>query len=412
VINFEKVWKEYRLGFGQQGLRHVLNELPRTLLQKKERRIREPFYALRDINLEVHAGEAVGIIGRNGAGKTTLLRLITGITQPTRGSVNVNGRVSALIELGAGFHPDLTGRENIYLNGTILGLTRKEIADRFDQIVAFAELEKFIDTPVKRFSSGMYARLGFAVAAHTDPEVLLVDEVLAVGDRNFQEKCFDFILTFVKGNHTTVFISHNMYAIEQLCSRVVWLEEGRVMEIGTPREVLPRYYDFLDTYQLHEMQDSSNVTSKDLHFEEVRFLDEHGTPVEAYERYEPITVEVQYRCDRLIPKPHFVFGVADSRNDSILFLASMLLDRQAPEFIEGTGTLRCTFLSNPLMPRVYRLWGEVWDADRQKMLVNWQKLGSFMVRENLDQNIELERGGVRHLRGGAPIHIPYQWKIL
>jgi lipopolysaccharide transport system ATP-binding protein len=208
VIDVANVSKRYRLGSAGSGLRSVLAAMPRTLLRRGSgRRSQAPdLWALKDVSLHVQQGEALGIIGHNGAGKTTILKLLSGITQPTTGRVTVIGRIAALVELGAGFHPDLTGRENVYLYGTILGLSRREISGRLKDIVDFAELHAFLDTPVKRYSSGMYARLAFAVAAHVEPDILLVDEVLSVGDSAFQQKCLDFLHGFVRSGKTTVFI--------------------------------------------------------------------------------------------------------------------------------------------------------------------------------------------------------------
>lgn len=202
---------------------------------------REEFWALKDVSFEVRRGEMLGIIGQNGSGKSTILKLITRILEPTAGRIAVDGKVSALIELGAGFHPDLTGRENIYLNGSILGLSRKEMNRKFDQIVAFSELERFIDTPVKHYSSGMYMRLGFSVAIHVEPDTLIIDEVLAVGDEAFQQKCLDKIEGFRRAGGTIVFVSHAMEQVERLCDRVVWLDQGQVREIGAPGAVIDAY---------------------------------------------------------------------------------------------------------------------------------------------------------------------------
>jgi lipopolysaccharide transport system ATP-binding protein len=197
--------------------------------------------ALRDVSLDVARGEVLGIVGANGAGKSTLLRILTRITAPTAGWAKIHGRVGALIGVGTGFHPDLTGRENVYLNGAILGMKKVEIDRRFEEIVSFAEVDRFLDTPVKRYSSGMYMRLAFAVAAHMEPEILLVDEVLAVGDAAFQRKCLGKMEGIAADNRTILFVSHNMSAVESLCDRVIWLDEGRILGEGNPRDVIGRY---------------------------------------------------------------------------------------------------------------------------------------------------------------------------
>jgi len=201
----------------------------------------EEFWALKDVSFEVEPGKVIGLIGRNGAGKSTLLKVLSRITEPTEGRVELSGRVASLLEVGTGFHPELTGRENIFLNGAILGMKRAEILCKFDEIVGFAELEKFIDTPVKRYSSGMYVRLAFAVAAHLEPEILLVDEVLAVGDAAFQKKCLGKMGSASRQGRTIVFVSHNMTALRRLCTRAIWLDRGEVIKAGEVGEVIDRY---------------------------------------------------------------------------------------------------------------------------------------------------------------------------
>jgi lipopolysaccharide transport system ATP-binding protein len=213
----------------------------RSPLSSLRRKKEETFWAVKDVSLDVKQGEVLGLIGRNGAGKTTLLKILSRITKPTTGWAEIHGRVGSLLEVGTGFHPELTGRENTFLSGAILGMGKSEITRKFDEIVAFAELEKFIDTPVKHYSSGMYVRLAFAVAAHLEPEILFVDEVLAVGDAAFQKKCLGKMGDVSKQGRTIVFVSHNLTALQKLCSRVVWLNGGEVVEAGDPRKVIDHY---------------------------------------------------------------------------------------------------------------------------------------------------------------------------
>ena len=238
AIKVEGLWKEYVIGAQQKAHSTFYDMLSSSLsapfrgLRKRtaEEQEAESFWALRDVNFEVQPGEVVGIIGRNGAGKSTLLKILSRITAPTRGHVEVRGRLASLLEVGTGFHPELSGRENVFLNGAILGMSRAEVARKFDEIVAFAEVEKFIDTPVKRYSSGMYVRLAFAVAAHLDADVLLVDEVLAVGDASFQEKCLTKVKDVAGVGRTVIVVSHTMSSIESLCSSVLWLAGGEVAQ--------------------------------------------------------------------------------------------------------------------------------------------------------------------------------------
>jgi lipopolysaccharide transport system ATP-binding protein len=243
VICGEGLGKRYRRGLTvDPGLRHALERFVKSPLGAFRRRKDESFWALKDVSLQVNEGEVLGLIGRNGAGKTTLLKILSRITKPTTGWAEIHGRVGSLLEVGTGFHPELTGRENTFLSGAILGMPRSEITRKFDEIVAFAELEKFIDTPVKHYSSGMYVRLAFAVAAHLEPEILLVDEVLAVGDINFQKKCLGKMGDVARAGRTVVLVSHSMAAINALCSRCVIMDRGSVEFEGSTAEATARYY--------------------------------------------------------------------------------------------------------------------------------------------------------------------------
>src|SRR5436189_720888 len=218
----------------------------------------ETFWALKDVSFEVKQGEVVGIIRRNGAGKSTLLKILNRITEPTSGGADVYGRVGALLEVGTGFHPELTGRENVFLNGAILGMSRAEIRKKFDEIVAFAEVEKFLDTPVKRYSSGMYVRLAFAVAAHLEPEILIVDEVLAVGDVQFQKKCLGKMGEVAHGGRTVLFVSHNMTAIRALCEHGLLLDDGILVKSGTTEDAIRAYLQSASRPQMHLEWDREN----------------------------------------------------------------------------------------------------------------------------------------------------------
>ena len=262
VIHVENLSKKYILGKsgGSDGLRHAIHDFVTAPLRWLKSRPSQPelrngekyaaaknhksandFWALKDVSFEIKQGEVVGIIGRNGAGKSTLLKILSRITEPTKGRVEITGRVASLLEVGTGFHPELTGRENIFLNGAILGMSRAEIKQKFDEIVAFAEVEKFLDTPVKRYSSGMYVRLAFAVAAHLEPEILIVDEVLAVGDAQFQKKCLGKMQDVAKGGRTVLFVSHNMGTVTSLCRQAIWLHRGGVQTIGVAKQVVNEY---------------------------------------------------------------------------------------------------------------------------------------------------------------------------
>ena len=242
VIEAVGLGKRYRRGVPvDTGLRHALERFVRSPLSALRGAKMETFWALKDVSLEVKEGEVLGLIGRNGAGKTTLLKILSRITRPTEGWAEIRGRVRSLLEVGTGFHPELTGRENTYLSGAILGMGKREIDRKFDEIVAFAEIEKFIDTPVKHYSTGMYMRLAFSVAAHLEPEILLVDEVLAVGDASFQRKCLGKMGDVSRQGRTIVFVSHNMIALKKLCTQAVWLDGGQMVERGEAGLVIDHY---------------------------------------------------------------------------------------------------------------------------------------------------------------------------
>jgi lipopolysaccharide transport system ATP-binding protein len=243
VIRAEGLGKRYRRGLTgpPETLRDALTRVIKSPVAAMRRQTQEQFWALRDVGLEVRHGEVLGLIGRNGAGKTTLLKILSRITRPTTGWAKIHGRVRSLLEVGTGFHGELSGRENTYLSGSILGMSKREIDRKFDEIVAFAEVDKFIDTPVKHYSTGMYVRLAFAVAAHLEPEILLVDEVLAVGDASFQKKCLGKMGDVAKQGRTIVFVSHNMTALRRMCTRAIWLEGGQALDAGDPGKVIDRY---------------------------------------------------------------------------------------------------------------------------------------------------------------------------
>ncbi|MBA3921162.1 MAG: ABC transporter ATP-binding protein [Nostocaceae cyanobacterium] len=253
----------------------------------------EEFWALKDVSFEIKQGDRVGIIGRNGAGKSTLLKLLSRITEPTKGSIRIKGRIASLLEVGTGFHPELTGRENIFLNGAILGMSKTEIQQKFDEIVAFAEVEKFLDTPVKRYSSGMYVRLAFAVAAHLEPEILIVDEVLAVGDVQFQKKCLGKMEEVGKQGRTVIFVSHNMATVTSLCQRAVWLVNGQVHVDGEAEQVTSKYLAYGS-----ENSGEATLTNNHDHkfcFKRISLLNQNGQIASLFDVREPIKINLEYQ---------------------------------------------------------------------------------------------------------------------
>lgn len=406
AIRFEEVTKHYRLHAGQSSLGSRL----RKLAGRADANPSDLFLALHEVSFEVPKGQTLGIIGPNGAGKSTILKLICGITDPSAGRIAVNGRLSSLIELGAGFHPDLTGRENVYLNGVILGLSRRQIRQRFDEIVDFSGIEEFIDVPVKRYSSGMHARLGFAVAAHVQPEILLVDEVLAVGDTAFQFKCLSKIRQMVdEAGCTVVFISHNMDTVQGLCERVMWLDRGVIQDDGSPERVI-------ESYLIHEEKRHLGSSIREIAFgplqiDTVTLRNGQNLATAEFASGDDIVVELHYTARQPVIRPIFSIGIRDP-GSSLICLATMLIDGAAPERLAGSGAVSCHFSGIALMPKAYQIWGSVRNDQGLADLVPWQHLSSFRVTTTPPG---LATNGnpvsISHLKKDAPIYVPYEWVI-
>lgn len=292
--------KRYQLGERRQRYRTLRETLARlgrpSAGSRGDRQVSPPtLWALKVVDLEIKHGDVVGIIGRNGAGKSTLLKLLSRITEPTAGYAEIHGRVGSLLEVGTGFHPELTGRENLYLSGAILGMRRWEIDKKFDEIVEFADIQQFVDTPIKHFSSGMYLRLAFAVAAHLEPEILIVDEVLAVGDLAFQRKCLGKMGDIARTGRTVLFVSHNMAAVQNLCSRAVVLHHGEVLDSGSPDRMIERYTALQDSAMLASTRAPTRPAER-FEITEVKFLDEADRPRNTFGEGEPVVAEVVIRC--------------------------------------------------------------------------------------------------------------------
>ena len=323
VIKAENLGKKYVIGHQAErgrytALRDVVMQNARTLWNKtKDLATGKPIiqgdtmeevWALKDVNFEIRRGEVVGIIGRNGAGKSTLLKILSRITEPSAGRVTIEGRVASLLEVGTGFHPELSGRENIFLNGAILGMSRNEIKMKFDEIVAFAEIEKFLDTPVKRYSSGMYVRLAFAVAAHLEPEILVVDEVLAVGDAQFQKKCLGKMGAVAKEGRTVLFVSHNMSAVQGLCEKAIWFEQGQIQMIGLARSTITAYLTTVSVGQESMSVDQMPriAGGKDIRLIALDLISENG---ELTNRFHFSDRMIMRFCFKIINHRHRYFGI-------------------------------------------------------------------------------------------------------
>ena len=309
VIQFSNVSKRYNLGLTRTSLPSVISQWAKQTLRGDNSTDRKYHWALKDVSFDLGKGQSLALVGPNGAGKSTILKLLAKITNPTSGSVDVNGQLSALIELGAGFHPDLTGRENIFLNGTILGLTYKDIQKRYDEIVAFSEIEDFIDTPVKRYSSGMTVRLGFAVASCIEPDILLVDEVLAVGDASFRQKCIERIKTLLKNGTSLIFVSHDMGLVRSVCERAIYIEHGQVQNTGTSGEIIDIYHQVLDRRRIEKMNradDPADDVDGGVEVTKVEVVDSDGNSVREIYGDEPIEVRINYTAYRDIGKTNAI----------------------------------------------------------------------------------------------------------
>lgn len=368
------------------------------------------FWALSDISFEIQRGECVGIIGHNGAGKSTLFSLLSGIYGPTRGRIEIQGKLQALIALGAGFHPMLSGRENIYINAAILGMGANKIDALIDRIIDFAELRDFVDAPIKNYSSGMLVRLGFSVAAHMEPEVLLVDEVLAVGDMSFQRKCLEFMQNLYTRDVTVVLVSHNMAAIEAVSKRVMWLDKGRLRADGKPSEVIADYA----TSQLRKGMDGSQTVGVDpmpgevLTIRSLRTTDLNGVTCKEFKPGEPIVIHADYIAHQRIEKPHFhlTFTTGPVR----VFDASMLIDGQVPAFIEGPGVMRCIIPRPTLMPNIYRVSLAVRSKEAVYDLFSKPKAAQFMVGVK-EEGITDAPCAVSLQIMGSLVSQEYQWDL-
>jgi ABC-type polysaccharide/polyol phosphate transport system ATPase subunit len=329
-------------------------------LLRGEARERETLWALRDVSLDIPRGATFGLIGHNGSGKSTLLQLVAGILEPDAGSIRVDGRVTSLLELGAGFSPELTGRENVFLNASLHGFSRADITPRFDAIVAFAELERFIDMPVRTYSSGMYVRLGFAVAVHLEPQVILIDEAFAVGDERFQRKCLHTIREFQARGVTIVLVSHDLILVEQLASQAALLDHGELAAVGAPADVIGRYHE-LGLGHDHAAG-ARRWGSGEIEITGLDVLSDGARVTGAVRTRDPLTLRLHYRCAAAVSNP--VFGLAIHRDDGVhLTGPNTRLSGVEMGVVEGEGTLDYTIPRLPLLPGRYYLSAAVYDRD-------------------------------------------------
>ena len=412
IVRIEQLGKEYDLGETASAVYGTLRD---TFMQLVTRPLgrdwsparRETIWALRDVSFDVLSGEVLGIIGRNGAGKSTLLKILSRITDPTEGRVSLWGRVGSLLEVGTGFHPELTGSENIYLNAAIIGMTRREIDRKFDEIVAFSELERFLDTPVKRYSSGMYMRLGFAVAAHLDPEILVVDEVLAVGDAQFQKKCLGKMGDVARGGRTVVFVSHNMVAVQSLCDRVVWLDQGRVVEIGDPGEVVARYLkgSMLGARQASWPDIASAPGNERLRLRSVAVTPDSPDPDEPMTIRTPLRVTFEYwnlQAGIFLQPRIQLFN----ESETLVFTSAPVSDSSADEpLAPGRYRSQCFIPGDLLNEGVHKV-DLVFVRDESEVIYRFKDIVAFEIHHSI------ERRGAWYGRWPGAVHPNLKWETV
>lgn len=380
---------------------------------RRQRKPADEFWPLRNVSLSLHAGESIGILGQNGSGKSTLLKILTGVLQPTSGQVHTRGRIAALLELGAGFHPELTGRENIYLNGSVYGIGRREMQHQLENIINFAELGDFIDMPVKHYSSGMYVRLGFAVAIHTEPEVLVVDEVLTVGDQIFQQKCMQRIWEMKAAGVAIVLVSHNLEDIRRLCQRAIWLHEGEVRADGAAGDVADDYLAYTNelyyTKRRAELvsaaEESQATTESDkrrwgTHRAEivrVELCDDQNQPTDRFGQGAALLVRIHYVCHEPIRRPRF--GLAIYRQDGTHVNGPNSVDDGYPlERIEGEGVMEYRIDHLPLNPGRYELTVAIYNQNATIAIDHHHRMYPFEISQPRGRSEE----GV--------VHIPATWR--
>jgi ABC-2 type transport system ATP-binding protein len=372
AVSVENVWKYFRLY-------HEKNQYLKSTLLRGRRARYDEFWALKGVDFEIPFGSTFGIIGSNGSGKSTLLKCLAGILSPDKGSVSCNGRMAALLELGAGFHPDLSGRENIYLNGAILGMTRSEIDRKLEEIIDFSGLEKFVDTPVKNYSSGMVVRLGFAVATNVDPEILIIDEVLAVGDESFQHRCHEKIESFRQEGRTIILVSHGLMQVAQLCSTVAWLEKGVIQEIGPSYEVIGKYAgQSHDAAPKIEGEIGERWGSHEAEITRAEFVAADGVPVHVLKSGEPISLQIDYTAHMPIKEPVFGIRITHLHGTNVWGSNTKRMGFQ-PATLNNSGTITLNIPELPILAGTYDLTVALTDQHETYEYDHWERRVRFDV---------------------------------
>jgi ABC-type polysaccharide/polyol phosphate transport system ATPase subunit len=406
-VRFENVTKRYRYGGAKYPtLGSALRNLPAAVRNRFRGRASGPqgTLALDDVTFTVDRGESFALIGANGAGKSTALRLLARISPPTKGVVRGRGRVGALMEVGSGVHTELTGRENVWLYGSILGIPRTEIRRRFDEIVGFAELEQAIDMPVKYYSSGMQLRLGFSIASHLEPDIFVVDEALSVGDARFQEKCVERMGKLVRAGTTVLFVSHDLSAVESVCDRGIMIDQGREVTQGPVKEVLAHYLEWMERRRIDLRGHEENIGA-------VRIVDASCHDLQGEERGtfapgEGLELVLGFECDRELERPMVSVRITDGRPGAIVE-CSMLEDGQAPARVGRAWECRLRIATLPLRPRLYQVWAEVQEESGRGQLMEWLEVSAFRVDAPARSGPHAVVAGAL----GGPVDVPYDWDV-
>ncbi len=399
AIRLTDVSKRFKLNTEQADsvLDTIISSFSRTRSAKHAER---DLWAVQKTSFDIMPGECVGFVGRNGSGKSTMLKLISGIIRPTTGIIEITGRLSALLELGAGFHPDLTGRENISLNASILGLSNAEVAEIYDEIVEFSELGEFLDMPVKHYSSGMYMRLGFSVAVHVQPDVLLIDEILAVGDQSFQEKCIERLHQLRDEGRTVLFVSHNLETVRSLCSRILWVDKGNVVADGPADDLLQEY---LESYSKQDLADGeafilpSRWGSGEVEIMNLRLLNAAGQEYSEFVTGEAVTIELAYRANEPVEKPKFVLSIFRDGLETTDEPESQLMSSQSGE-LAGSGVVRCLIDSLPFPPALYHISAGVYAGDSKTTFDYHERIKKLWVVADPER------------KGKGYLEIPAKWE--
>ena len=421
VISVENLSKKFCRSL-KRSLWYGVKDLAAEMLLRRDERgelRRDEFWALKDVSFQVRRGEMLGLIGANGAGKSTLLRLVNGLIKPDQGRITAHGRVGALIALGAGFNPILTGRENIYVNAAVLGIPKREVDKKLEAMIDFAEIGDFIDAPVQSYSSGMRVRLGYAVAAHLDPDLLLIDEVLSVGDSSFRARCYDHLNRYKENGGTVVFVSHNTVAVEAACDRVMWLDQGRIVDMGDPAHVIEQYETkMMEISQQAELRIRPNQAESqhgDIWFTKVEYCDLDGNIRDEFEFGESIEVRLHYESKRRLQFPYVELAIHKlSQHKSQLSYLSFYWDGIQVDSMPKAGVISCVIESPPFSPGVYGLHAGVKARISGKLGRKWyaplREVGTFTILPgSLRNRLPGVPSGYAHML--PPLILEHTWQL-